>query len=74
MLFRSSDGARFALPMHQTDLASACGMTSVHANRILRELRDGGIVTFANGQVDVHDLGALHRIAEFDDRYLYPSP
>lgn len=69
-----SDGLRFALPMHQTDLASACGMTSVHANRILRELRDGGIVTFTNGHVEVHDLRALHRIAEFDDRYLYPSP
>lgn len=69
-----SDGLRFALPMHQTDLASACGMTNVHANRILRALRDDGIVTFASGQVEVHDLGALHRIAEFDDRYLYPSP
>jgi hypothetical protein len=46
-------------------------MTSVHANRILREQN---IVTFAGGMVHVRDIGALHSIAEFDDRYLYPSP
>jgi CRP-like cAMP-binding protein len=69
-----SDGMRYALPMQQTDLASACGMTNVHANRVLRDLRQRGIVTFTGGSVEVHDIGALHSIAEFDDRYLYPSP
>ncbi len=69
-----SDGLKFALPMQQADLASACGMTNVHANRVLRELRQRGVVTFTGGNVDVHDIGALHAIAEFDERYLYPSP
>ena len=69
-----SDGMTFALPMQQADLASACGMTNVHANRILRALRENGIVTFTNGNVEVRDLAALHEVAEFDDRYLYPSP
>ncbi len=69
-----SDGLHFALPMQQADLASACGMTSVHANRVLRGLRQQGVVTFANGIVEVQDLAALHSIAEFDGRYLYPSP
>ena len=68
-----SDGLRFAIPMQQADPAAACGMTTVHANRVLRELRETRVVTFANGQVEVHDPAALHRIAEFDDRYLYPS-
>jgi CRP-like cAMP-binding protein len=69
-----SDGASYALPMQQGELASACGMTTVHANRTLRTLRERAIVTFANGQVDIHDLAALHAIAEFDDMYLYPTP
>jgi CRP-like cAMP-binding protein len=69
-----SDGMTFALPMQQADLASACGMTSVHANRVLRDLREQNIVTFASGMVHIRDIGALHSIAEFDDRYLYPSP
>ncbi len=68
------DGLRFALPMQQADLASACGMTNVHANRILRALRVAGIVTFSGGEVVVHDLHKLHQLAEFDGRYLYPSP
>jgi CRP-like cAMP-binding protein len=68
-----SDGSNFPLPFHQSDLAEACGITPVHANRVLRELRERGIVTFRGGQVAVSDILALHTIAEFDDGYLYPS-
>ncbi len=69
-----AEGERFALPMQQADLASACGITVVHTNRVLRQLREKGIVLFANGEVTVLDLAALHTVAEFDDAYLYPSP
>jgi CRP-like cAMP-binding protein len=68
-----SDGCSFPLPFHQSDLAEACGITAVHVNRVLRELRERKIVTFKNGQVVVSDILALHAIAEFDDGYLYPS-
>ena len=69
-----SDGLTYALPFHQSDLAEVCGITPVHANRVLRKLRERGIVRFAGGVVTVDDLAELHRIAEFDDGYLYPSP
>src|ERR1700712_5795761 len=62
-----SDARDFPLPFHQSDLAEACGITAVHANRVLRELRERGIVTFKKGQVVVADILALHAIAEFDD-------
>jgi CRP-like cAMP-binding protein len=68
-----SDGCSFDLPLQQSDLAEACGITPVHANRVLRELRERDIVTFKGGRVQVADLSALHAIAEFDDGYLYPS-
>lgn len=68
-----SDGRSFPLPFHQSDLAEACGITAVHANRVLRELRERKIVTFKGGQVVVTDIVALHTIAEFNDGYLYPS-
>ncbi|CAN5346398.1 Crp/Fnr family transcriptional regulator [soil metagenome] len=68
-----SDGCNFPLPFHQTDLAEACGITAVHANRVLRELREREIVTFKNGQVVVRNLATLHAVAEFDEGYLYPS-
>lgn len=69
-----SDGTTYALPLQQSDIASACGITTVHTNRILRELRERGIVTFAGGEIVVQNLKTLHAIAEFDPRYLYPSP
>ena len=68
-----SDGLTFDLPLQQNDLASACGITTVHANRVLRELRDRRVVSFSGGSVKIYDLSALHAIAEFDDGYLQPS-
>jgi CRP-like cAMP-binding protein len=68
-----SDGKRFQLPMQQSDVASACGITAVHTNRVLRDLRERDIVSFAGGQVHIIDTSKLHREAEFDDGYLYPA-
>lgn len=69
-----SDGLTYSLPLQQSDIASACGITTVHTNRILRELRERGVVTFSGGEIVVQDIRTLHAIAEFDPRYLYPSP
>ena len=68
-----SNGHSFRLPVQQTDIASACGLTPVHVNRVLRQLRETGVVTFTGGQVEIQDRDALQTVAEFDDGYLYPS-
>lgn len=68
-----SDSKSFVLPLQQSDIASACGITAVHTNRVLRDLRERGIVTFTSGTVKIGNLAALHREAEFDDQYLYPT-
>lgn len=68
-----SDGKRFSLPLQQSDVASACGITPVHTNRVLRDLREREIVSFSGGVVRILDLAQLHLEAEFDDGYLYPS-
>ncbi|CAM3107289.1 HTH crp-type domain-containing protein [Sphingomonas antarctica] len=68
-----SEGRSFALPLQQSDIASACGITPVHTNRVLRDLRERNVVTFSRGTVRILDLAQLHREAEFDDGYLYPS-
>lgn len=62
---------RFELPLTQTDLGEACGITPVHANRMLGELRADGICDFADGEVEVHDLPALIRTGHFSWDYLY---
>lgn len=60
----------FPLPLSQQELADYAGMTHVHLNRCLKELREAGMVTFAQGWVKVHDLEAMKRLARFDDSYL----
>lgn len=65
---------RFKLAMTQADLADATGLTSIHVNRMLKQLRDEGLMTFRGGEVVIHDWPKLQRIAEFDPRYLYLEP
>lgn len=61
----------YALPVTQQELADMLGITAVHANRTLQELRSQGHVEFASGVVSIRDLRALERTAEFDPAYLY---
>jgi CRP-like cAMP-binding protein len=64
---------RCELPLTQYELADALGISSVHVNRILRELRDGGLISLGGGQLTVHDWPALIKAAEFDGTYLHLS-
>jgi CRP-like cAMP-binding protein len=64
------DGS-FALPITQLDLGDATGLTAVHVNRMLKQLRDDRLVTFRGGQVTIHDWPRLQQVGEFDAAYLY---
>jgi CRP-like cAMP-binding protein len=61
---------RYELPLTQTDIADASGLTPVHVNRMLKRLRDDGLLTFRGGDVAIHDWDRLVREAEFDPSYL----
>lgn len=61
----------YSLPFNQQDLADITGMTPVHLNRCLKELRDANLVTFRNGHVDFQDLAGLAREAQFVPEYLH---
>jgi CRP-like cAMP-binding protein len=65
------EGDGFALPMNQTELSECIGLTVVHTNRVLRELRERGLVEFVRGQVVIRDMAGLKTFAEFDPGYLY---
>ncbi|MEG3088054.1 Crp/Fnr family transcriptional regulator [Sphingomonas sp. PB4P5] len=64
-------GNDYDFPVTQIDLADACGLTAVHANRMLRQLRERGLVEFRQGLVQIHDWDRLRDYAEFDPAYLY---
>lgn len=55
-----------ACPLSQYMLADAMGLSAAHVNRVLRELRDDGMVTFPHGNVTIQDLAALVALADFD--------
>lgn len=54
-------GGGFRLPLTQVQLGAVTGLTSVHVNRVLRRLRDDGMIEFQGGIVRVLDLPALRR-------------
>ncbi|MDO5758642.1 MAG: Crp/Fnr family transcriptional regulator [Rhodobacterales bacterium] len=62
--------AGYACPLTQYHLADALGLTAVHVNRVLRKLREAGLVTFQDGSVTFDDYQGLVALAEFDPEYL----
>lgn len=64
-------GDRFDFPLTQTDLAECLGLTSVHVNRTLQELRKRKLISLENREATIHDMAALREVAEFDPAYLY---
>jgi CRP-like cAMP-binding protein len=60
----------FACPLTQYHLADALGLSAVHVNRTLRDLREAGLVTFQGGHVVFDNLSGLVAHADFDQAYL----
>jgi CRP-like cAMP-binding protein len=66
-----TDSMRYALPLTQLDLAECTGLTPVHVNRMLKDLREQGIVEMRRGVVEIHDWKRLVAVAEFNPAFLY---
>ncbi len=69
-----ADESGFELNLTQSEIAECTGLTSVHVNRTLRELRERGLVEHRGGRVVIHDCRGLATAAEFDPSYLYLGP
>ena len=64
------DRTGFDCPLTQYHLADALGLSAVHVNRVLRHLREEGLVTFRNGRVAFDDFPRLKTVGGFDTAYL----
>jgi len=64
------DAGGFACPLNQYLLADALGLTAIHVNRVLRQLRERRLLTFRDGRVLFHDLPRLRQLAEHHGGYL----
>lgn len=53
----------YDLPMTQEQLGDHLGITTVHVNRVLKSLREAGLVTIRNYRVQILDLAGLAALA-----------
>jgi len=63
--------AGYDFPVTQQDLSEVLGLSLVHANRTLRELRERGLATFHSQKLVIHDWDGLAALADFDPFYLF---
>jgi CRP-like cAMP-binding protein len=59
------------LPLTQAELGDALGLSTVHVNRVLQDLRSEGLITLHGGSLKVLDWEQLQQRGEFDPTYLH---
>lgn len=64
-------GAQCDFPLTQVDLSDATGMTPVHINRTLQELRARGLIHLKGKILTIPRLDALEAACQFDRTYLH---
>jgi len=65
----------FSLPFTQEELADILGLSTVHVNRVLQELRRSGLIQLDQRRLTIIDYEALSILGEFDPSYLQmPDP
>jgi CRP-like cAMP-binding protein len=55
----------FNLPLSQHQIGDIVGANAIHVNRMLRQLRENGLVTLQRGEARIHDLAGLRRLGCF---------
>jgi CRP-like cAMP-binding protein len=64
------DRKSYPLPATQANLSDATGLTTVHINRTMKELRERSIVDLRGGRVTINDWDLLVSTGDFDPAYL----
>jgi CRP-like cAMP-binding protein len=59
------------MPLTQADLAEIMGLSAVHVNRVLQELRNAGLIVLRGRTLTIPNLAALRDTAMFDPGYLH---
>ena len=61
-------------PLTQEELGDVCGLTAIHINRVLQELRRAGLIVTADRRMRFPDWDRLVAVAQFDPTYLSLVP
>jgi CRP-like cAMP-binding protein len=65
------NASRFELPLTQEQMADVLGLTAVHVNRTMQQLRNEGLIVSASRSITLPDLRRLRERANFDPDYLH---
>jgi len=67
-------GNACTMPLTQTVMADALGLSAEHLNRLLHQLRDDGLVSVSRGKMVIHDPAAFAKMAGIDDPETLSQP
>lgn len=67
------DELKCKVPLTQATLGDIIGLSTVHVNRTLMELREANLIRWQNGVLEVLDWNRLVEVGEFDPTYLHLS-
>jgi CRP-like cAMP-binding protein len=65
-----ADSLTIDWPLTQADLGDATGLSVVHVNRTLKELREAKLITIGRDKLTIPNWDALKAAGEFDPKYL----
>jgi CRP-like cAMP-binding protein len=66
-----SEDHSLRLPLTQTDIADLLGLTPIHVNRVLQDLRREGLITLTHRRLTLHQADRLQSIAQLSQDYLH---
>jgi len=66
-----ANGNTFELPLTQAELGETMGLSTVHMNRVIRELRAKELITFKAQQLVILDVARLKKFSGFNPNYLH---
>ncbi|MBX9932104.1 MAG: Crp/Fnr family transcriptional regulator [Methylobacterium sp.] len=69
-----ADDYRCEWPITQVDIADALGLSNVHVNRVLQDLRSRKLISLRGRALVIENWDALREAAEFDPLYLHLEP
>jgi CRP-like cAMP-binding protein len=66
-----TNGTTFNFPITQTEIADATGLSTVHVNRSVQQLRADGLIHLERGVCKIPDFARLKQAAMFEAGYLH---
>ncbi|TCR64711.1 Crp/Fnr family transcriptional regulator [Bosea sp. BK604] len=67
---RLISGNSFEFPLKQAQIADVLGLSLVHVNRTIKQLRNTGLVSWKGSVITIHDFTGLAELVDFDPAYL----